>query len=265
VWTTDSSGNYVSALFGVVSGSSNALQSIESLFHQDLNGDGTIGVPASSSGVTLTFVDANSGLTSFTGSALSFEAFSTSSGQIVGFAGDGTSLGSDQIDLQGMNYNSLHSSYNNSTGVLALTDGTHTVDLQFLGNYSQSNFLFANAGDGGTIVYAQTGSSQPSGSGGGSPVPIEVAGSNNSASVASQDTFIFAPNFGQTSLAHFTPATDTIQISSTVFANVAAVLAATHDDGHGNAVITDAAHDTITIPNVTTAQLLAHQGDFHIV
>ena len=33
----------------------------------------------------------------------------------------------------------------------------------------------------------------------------------------------------------------------------------------GNAVITDAQHDTITIKNVTTAQLLAHQADFHFV
>ena len=265
VWTTDSSGNYVSALFGVVSGSSNALESIESLFHQDLNGDGTIGVPASGGGATLTLVDANSGLTSFTGSTLAFEASSTFTGQIAGFAGDGTSQGSDQIDLLGMNYNSLHSSYNNSTGVLAVTDGTHTVDLQFLGNYSQSNFVFADAGNGGTIVYAQTGSSQPSVPGSGSAAPIEISGGNNSTSAAGQDNFVFAPNFGQVTLAHFTPATDTIQINSTVFANVAAVLAATHDDGHGNAVITDAAHDTITIQNVTTAQLLAHQGDFHIV
>ena len=46
---------------------------------------------------------------------------------------------------------------------------------------------------------------------------------------------------------------------------IGALLAATHDDFHGNAVITDAAHDTITIQNVTTAQLPAHQGDFHLV
>ncbi len=44
-----------------------------------------------------------------------------------------------------------------------------------------------------------------------------------------------------------------------------ALLAATRDDGHGNAIITDAAHDTITIQHVTTAQLLAHQSDFHFV
>jgi 20S proteasome alpha/beta subunit len=42
VWNTDSSGNYQSTI-GVVSGSSSALQSLEPSFHQDLNGDGTIG------------------------------------------------------------------------------------------------------------------------------------------------------------------------------------------------------------------------------
>ena len=45
VWNTDSSGNYISSLVGVVSGSSPALESLETSFHQDLNGDGTIGAP----------------------------------------------------------------------------------------------------------------------------------------------------------------------------------------------------------------------------
>ncbi len=44
VWNTDSNGNYVSNIVGVVSGTSAALESIESSFHQDLNGDGTIGL-----------------------------------------------------------------------------------------------------------------------------------------------------------------------------------------------------------------------------
>ena len=44
VWTTDSSGNYVSST-GIVSGASATLESLETSFHQDLNGDGVIGVP----------------------------------------------------------------------------------------------------------------------------------------------------------------------------------------------------------------------------
>jgi len=49
VWKTDANGNYVSDLVGVVSGTSTALESIEPSFHQDLNGDGVIGVPSTSS------------------------------------------------------------------------------------------------------------------------------------------------------------------------------------------------------------------------
>jgi serralysin len=46
VWNTDNNGNYISNAIGVVSGSSNALQSLEPSFQQDLNGDGVIGAPA---------------------------------------------------------------------------------------------------------------------------------------------------------------------------------------------------------------------------
>ena len=42
VWTTDSNGNYLSNI-GTVSGTSTALESLETSFHQDLNGDGVIG------------------------------------------------------------------------------------------------------------------------------------------------------------------------------------------------------------------------------
>lgn len=46
VWNVDNSGNFVSNLTGVVSGGSSTLESLETVFHQDLNGDGTTGVPA---------------------------------------------------------------------------------------------------------------------------------------------------------------------------------------------------------------------------
>ncbi|MDX3971417.1 MAG: M10 family metallopeptidase C-terminal domain-containing protein, partial [Bradyrhizobium sp.] len=44
VWTTDSSGNFVSNT-AAVAGSSTTLRQAESILHQDLNGDGTIGFP----------------------------------------------------------------------------------------------------------------------------------------------------------------------------------------------------------------------------
>ena len=45
VWSTDSNGNYLSNIIGAVSGTSTALESLETTFNQDLNGDGTIGIP----------------------------------------------------------------------------------------------------------------------------------------------------------------------------------------------------------------------------
>jgi microcompartment protein CcmL/EutN len=46
VWATDSSGNFTAKIIGAVSGSGTALEALETTFHQDLNGDGTIGVPS---------------------------------------------------------------------------------------------------------------------------------------------------------------------------------------------------------------------------
>ena len=50
VWNTDANGTVVSNGTGgvVVSGSSSVLEALEPSFHQDLNGDGVTGVPASS-------------------------------------------------------------------------------------------------------------------------------------------------------------------------------------------------------------------------
>ena len=44
VWSTNSNGNFIANITGAVSGNSIALESLETTFHQDLNGDGTIGL-----------------------------------------------------------------------------------------------------------------------------------------------------------------------------------------------------------------------------
>ena len=44
VWTTDSNGNYTRQPHRRCVGNSYALESIETIFHQDLNGDGVIGL-----------------------------------------------------------------------------------------------------------------------------------------------------------------------------------------------------------------------------
>jgi hypothetical protein len=91
----------------------------------------------------------------------------------------------------------------------------------------------------------------------------EPASVSPAASGITGDTFVFAANFGHETITNFHPETDVIEIDHAVFADFQALLAATQDDGNGNAVITADPNDTITIKNVTVAQLVQHQGDFH--
>ena len=44
IWSTDTNGNFASNLLSNVSGTSASLESIETIFHQDLNHDGVIGL-----------------------------------------------------------------------------------------------------------------------------------------------------------------------------------------------------------------------------
>src|SRR5262249_37670746 len=91
----------------------------------------------------------------------------------------------------------------------------------------------------------------------------QTASAAPAATGANGDTFVFAANFGHETIANFHPDTDVIEIDHTVFADFQALLAATHDDGNGNTVIAANANDTITVKNVTVAQLVQHQSDFH--
>jgi hypothetical protein len=253
IWSVDSAGNYVSTLLASAAPNSAALESFETVFHQDLNGDGVIGVPTTGSSTAV----ASSEAVTFDGTMLRLNMPAAFNYQIIGFAGDGTSAGSDRIDVSNVSFNSVHSSFDSSSGTLALSDGATVVNLQLVGISSEDGFKFADDGHGGTVISATS----AQGAGLASP----NSGENPAAVIAGPDTFVFARNFGHVELANFSPATDTIQFSKSVFASIDALSAATHDDTSGNAVITDAAHDVITIQHVTTAQLLAHQSDFHFV
>ncbi len=56
VWDTDASGNFVSGSISNVSGTSAALESVEISFNDDLNGDGTIGIPVPSNATLIEFL-----------------------------------------------------------------------------------------------------------------------------------------------------------------------------------------------------------------
>jgi hypothetical protein len=74
-------------------------------------------------------------------------------GQIIGFTGTAPDAAhSDTIDLVGINYDSSHfaETYNSSTGLLTVTDGTHSASLTF--DDFNATLDFASDGNGGTLI-----------------------------------------------------------------------------------------------------------------
>jgi hypothetical protein len=74
-------------------------------------------------------------------------------GQITGFTGTAPDAAhSDVIDLVGINYDSssFAESYNSTTGLLTITDGTHSASITF-DNFN-ATLDFASDGNGGTLI-----------------------------------------------------------------------------------------------------------------
>ena len=171
---------------------------------------------------------------------------SSFTGQISGFGGTAPDIAhSDAIDLVGINYDSaaFSETYNASTGILTVTDGSNSASLTFV-NFDQT-FSFASDGHGGTLITdpPATGSSSASAS---------ICGTGN-------DTFVFHPNMGAETISNFNPHGDAIELDH--FANIETVqqlAALITSDTHGDATIELGHGDSIAIPGVTQSYLQAH-------
>ena len=283
IWSTDSNGNYLANLASGISATSSTLENFETIFQQDLNNDGTIGIyvaPGTSlqvtsplpsavgaatigTGATLELGTADSASITFNSSTgmLKLDSLTAFTGAIDNFTGNGNLSGSDQIDLKGINFNSVHDSYSNS--VLTVTDGTNTTALDFNGTYVLANFKFASDGSGGTVLYDPPVPAQPQSSG-----AVGHTASINAAAVftgAGQDSFVFAPASGHNSATGWNPTMDARQTSPGASLNVAAFSLDSHDGTHGRAFMADSPNDAMPVQPLTEAQLHAHLDGFHIV
>ena len=98
VWNTDSSGNYTSNAIGAVSGKSYELESLETSFHQDLNGDGVVGIVAStieSFGLTALVQQARNYFMSPVGGGSNVQLKYGVSSVVTGEFGDWTPIGAE--------------------------------------------------------------------------------------------------------------------------------------------------------------------------
>jgi hypothetical protein len=144
-----------------------------------------------------------------------------------------------------VNYSSasFSESYDPSTGLLTVTDGSNSAKLVFE-NFN-ATFDFASDGHGGTLVFdpPSTNNATPS---------VSIGGAGN-------DTFIFHPGEGAQTVTNFHPQSDTIELDHfTSIQNVQELAAAITPDAHGNAVIELGRGDSVAIPGASTSFLLQH-------
>ena len=205
-------------------------------------------------------------------------------GTVSGFGAD------DRIDLSdiafatGVTTNYL-ANQGGTGGTLVVSNGTTTANIAFMGQYQSADFHAASDNDGGTVVsYAPSQAAAPFDFGGnhasanviGGAENDQITGSPNNDTIVSgstsqtltggggADNFVFRASIGNDTVTDYTPGTDQFYIDHTLFADVTALVAATHDV-NGSAVITHDATQSIALTGVSAAQVAAHQNDFHIV
>jgi hypothetical protein len=134
-------------------------------------------------------------------------------------------------------------------GTLSLTAAQYIADIHALGEIVSTTPLIVTA---------------PSGSKG---QAFTATNHNTSWTItgATAESFVFQAGFGQDVIAGYAPGQDSISISHTLFANFAAMFSHTASDGKGDVVITYNANETLTLTNVTLAQVQAHASDFHFI
>ena len=227
----------------------------------DVIADSTTHTVSAPTGDTILFATGNG--------TLALTQPSTFSGEIAGISGTG-----DVLDISGFSAATTSAStgtgsYNRTfnTTTLTVTDGSnsHVETFTLAGNLSNSTWTVTNDNNGGINIIDPPGTSNVAATPAAAPATSTIAASAPNQMLtgnAVSDTFVFNfANVGQATVTNFHTATDTLQFSSQLFANVQAALNSTHDDGHGNTVITLDAHDSITLSGVVKAQL--HANDFH--
>ena len=274
VWNTDSSGNYISNIIGVVSGSSTALESLETTFHQDLNGDGTIGLVSTvieASGSTKLVEVGNNYFLDGIGSGTSPELERGGAPVVTGQFGAWVPIGAEQTA----------SGYDVAWRIPG-TDQYTVWNTDSNGNYI-SNIIGVVSGSSAALESLETTFHQDLNGDGTIGVPAATSSGTSAlatlgaaVTVVSNDTFVFRPGIGAEVIANATGA-DTIELdgfsSVTSNAQLAAFLSEAQagqpqamfqqTNGGHDTLINLANHDSITLTNVHIADLIASHFIIH--
>ncbi|MCP3390673.1 Ig-like domain-containing protein [Bradyrhizobium sp. CCGB12] len=300
-WNTDSNGNYVSHVSALkdsgsgVWGSNSGLKSLETTFHQDLNGDGQIGTsttstptsPTSPTSPTADKVVESAGATRLVESGDKFYLNgSTGTGPTLKHGGVDFIDGSDgtwspiaaektatgyqvvwkeastgkytawNTDSNGNYVSHVSALKDSGWGVSGSNSGLKSLETSFHQDLNGDGQVATSSVAAATSQVAATSNSTSS------TTKMSTSGNDVLSGTTKADTFTFAANFGNDVIKDFVargPAHDTIEFSKSVFDSFASVLS--HATQSGGDVVIAAAGDTLTLKNMKVGSLNSH--DFH--
>ncbi len=238
IWTLDSNGNYITN-DGVLSGTSLILETAETTFHQDLNGDGVIGVPTAS----LASTSVSHGQTSGLGNIMNLG--STENPSTTGLANNGLS------GLDPNNTTSTATAVTNANGDLS-SAGVQASNAVHGFTSEPVTVLSSLGSDPAATLHGTTGNDTIT-----PTAPNQTLFGNGGS-----DTFVFSSNFGKATIADFQPANDVVQLDHNTFASFADVLAHAAQVGTDVAITIDASN-SVTLHDTMITQLADH--NFHLV
>ena len=280
-WNTDNNGNYVSNVSGLtsyVSGTSYALESLETSLHQDLNGDGQIGL--------VTTAIETQGATDLTHVADHYFLYnSLGSGPSLKFGGLDVTAGQFGTTWAPIGAETMATGYevawkDASTGLYTAwntdNNGNYVSSVSGLTSYvSGTSYALESLetslhqdlnGDGAvgqfaTVLDGHLGGQTLTSSGVG-PTAL-IGGPNDILNAgAGPDTFVFRSNFGSNTVNGFAPGLDSIQFDHAVFADMGAVQSHMQQIG-SDVVIAEDAQNLVTLHNVLLSNL--HASDFQFI
>jgi hypothetical protein len=248
-WATDSRGNFQSyPTHGVaLAGNSATVESYETIFHQDLNGDHTIGIPGATPTLTPTSTSTSPA------SAVNFTSLTESSSHVVTIQGTADALSHVKLYDGTTSLGTVTTGSNGTwtyTTSSAVSDTLHKFTAQEVGNTGH-----VVATSSGAAIMAASNTSTMTGTGGND---FLYSGSSNLS-----DTFVFASNFGNSAIQGFSAGSgsghDVIQFSKSVFDSFATVLS--HASQVGQDVVISSGNETLKLLNTKLSAL--NSQDFH--
>jgi hypothetical protein len=250
-WATDSQGNFQSyPTHGVaLAGNSTTVESYETIFHQDLNGDGVIGIP----GATPTPTPSPAPTSTPPASAVNFTSLTENSSDVVTIKGTADAF--SQVKLYD-GATSLGTVTTGSTGTWsyttssAVSDTLHTFTAQEVNNTGH-----VVATSSGSAIMAASNTGTMTGTGGND---FFYSSSSNLS-----DTFVFSSSFGNSTIQGFSAGSgsghDIVQFSKSVFDSFATVLSHASQVGHD--VVISSGSETLKLLNTNLSAL--NSQDFH--